>query len=97
MIKHSFIGDMWKCAMNIKNRFIDNGEEHTQIVITHLDGKFTYLIVFPILNYDLNVAVLDTDSMTKNRDTYVSEFNVKCEYVLVNNKDKISFYGMCIQ
>jgi len=97
VINQSFIGDMWKCAMHIKNRLIDNGEKQVQIGSIYLDNKFTYFVVFPIVNYKDSVAVLKLDNMIKNRDIYEKDFNVKCEYILTNDDDNTSFYGVCIQ
>ena len=91
----SFIGDMWKCAVHIKNRFKDFGEEHVQIIQTNVDDKFVYLVCFPIINYK-DMAFLNLDSMKKQKNIYEG-FSVKCDYFMFNDDNNVPFYGICIQ
>ena len=97
MTKQSFIGDMWHCAKHIKNKFESFGEKNVSIVHAHLDGKFSYVVVFHILNYKGEIVVLTWDNMMQNKDIYTKDFNVKCEYILFTNDNDVSFYGVCIK
>lgn len=91
----SFIGDMWKCAVHIRNRFIDIENEDVQIVQANVNDKFVYLVCFPIINFK-DMGFLNLDLMKKQKNIY-ENFSVKCDYFMFNDDNNVSFYGVCIQ
>lgn len=91
----SFIGDMWKCAVYIRNRFINFGNEDVQIVQANVNNKFVYLVCFPIINCE-DMGFLNLDSMKKQKNIYEG-FSVKCDYFMFSDNSNVSFYGVYIQ
>ena len=99
MVKQSFIGDMWKAAVEIK-KIYELNEYHGEVNIKvhYLNGKYTYVVTNSVNLFDANTAMLfNIDSINKILITCQNiekMFNVNCQFVVENytSRDRIAGY-----
>ena len=85
----SFIGDMWKAAVDIKN-YYENSENISNVMILqkHVGGKYSYLILRCFDEIDDNVVLLNNDKlmdMSIRCEYYEYIFNVNCNYSFIKD------------
>ena len=84
MFKQSFIGDMFKAAVEIKKGFEQKDEiEKIAIVQMYIDDLYTYIVIRKFHEMYGSFAVSDFDNllgMVKRCEFLENEFNVKCKY-----------------
>lgn len=101
MSKQSFIGDMWKAAVKIKNKHMDSKEcNDTQILPVYVKNKFSYFIFDP---YNIlidermmpftNKQLCGIAALCENCEML---FNVKCRFVINSSDVKNSLYNETI-
>lgn len=87
MVKQSFIGDMWKTAVVIKNKHMDSKEcNETEIITLYVNNKFSYFIFdhYNVLNGGRMMPF--TDKQLRGIATLCENcemsFNVRCRFVI---------------
>lgn len=94
MVKQSFIGDMWKAAIEVKHDYELN-ENHGDLKITkhHVNGKYTYIITDSVNLTDNNLLLvfnIDACNIITTSCKYIEDrFNVDCQF-FVSRYDKTS-------
>lgn len=101
MNKQSFIGDMWKAAVEIKCNYENSKNiDHVEILQRHVGGKYSYLILRVFDELDNASVLLSSDilaDMSMKCEYYESTFNVRCNYFFLKDTHTDKLYtGMIV-
>lgn len=97
----SFIGDMWKAAVEIKCNYENSKNiDHVEILQKHVGGKYSYIILRVFDELNNGVVLFNNDDlvgMSTRCKYYESTFNIRCNYFFLKDIHTYKLYtGMIV-